>query len=243
MTRADLPPIVGTVRDAIADATRGLLVGVYVYGSPATDGSEPHVSDIDPIAVLNETPDAPLVERLEAMHERLARFPTGAIASRSNTSLGRDSHIAGIDAGRDFLLEWYPARRDGVNLIGPPIDDVIPETPEVEYLDEVRAYLAGLPGRLDDASPGWRSYAVLTMCRGLSTLRSRERLSKREAAMRARREFPRWSQVIDGALAWRDQPRNDMDGMDAPTAHETEAFLTEMARLLERPPPAPDHIE
>jgi len=66
-------PIVAAARDAIVDATDGSLVGLYVFGSLAANGFEPAVSDFDLIAVLNETPDEPLVERLEAMYERLAR--------------------------------------------------------------------------------------------------------------------------------------------------------------------------
>ena len=253
--------IVAATRDAIVDATGASLVGLYVYGSLATGEFEPLVSDVDLIAVLAETPDGAFVERLEAMHARLVRANPewddrievdyvsrqGLAHCRTHpTTIARISpgeplHL--LEAGRDFLLDWFPARRDGIGLLGPPIAVVIPEIPEAEYLDEVRAYLAGFLARLDDASPGWRSYAVLTMCRSLATLRSHEHRSKREAAMRARREFPRWSRVIDGALARRDGRRSDLDGADTPTAEETHAFLAEMARLLELPTPAPERIE
>jgi Domain of unknown function (DUF4111)/Nucleotidyltransferase domain len=259
VTGEALPPIVHAVRDAIADTAGGSLVGLYVYGSLATGDFEPDISDVDLIAVLTETPDEPLVERLEAMHERLARANPGwddrievdyvsreglaNCRTRSTTitriSPGEPMHL--LDAGRDFLLDRFPARRDGIALIGPPIDVVIPEIPEGEYLDEVREYLAGFLDRLDEASPGWRSYAILTMCRGLYTLRSHERLSKRDAAMRARGEFPRWSHVIDWAVAWRDGPQASTDMVD--TSAETDAFLTEMARLLELPTSAPHRVE
>lgn len=77
-----------------------------------------------------------------------------------------------IEAGRDFLLDWYPARRDGVFLEGPPLDSIVPPIPESEYLEEVRTYLAGFRTRLDDdASSRSQAYAILTMCRGVATLR------------------------------------------------------------------------
>jgi hypothetical protein len=248
-----LPPIVQTVRDAIVVTTGRSLVGFYVYGSLATGSFEPSVSDVDLIAVLAEPPDEPLVARLEAMHERLARANPewddrievdyvsreglAHCRTRSATiariSPGEPLHL--LEAGRDFLLDWYPARRDGISLIGPPIDAVIPEIPQAEYFDEVRAYLAGFLDRLDDATPGWRSYAVLTMCRGLYTLRSHERLSKRDAAMRARAEFPRWARVIDRAVAGRVAPRNDVDADDPEPVREARAFVSEMAGLLRCP--------
>jgi Domain of unknown function (DUF4111)/Nucleotidyltransferase domain len=260
-----LPPIVRSIRDAIVDATGGSLVGLYVFGSLATGGFEPRVSDIDLIAVLTETPDEPLVGRLETMHERftranpewddrvevdyVSREGLAHCRTRSTTiariSPGEPLHL--LDAGRDFVLDWYPARRAGIGLIGPSIDRVIPEIPEAEYLDELRWYLAGLLDRSDeDLSPGTRSYAILTMCRGMYTLRSSEHVSKQEAATRARRELPRWAHVIDRAVARRDGPRNDVDVDDRATALEADAFLAEMARFLELPTgrrDAPDHLE
>jgi hypothetical protein len=99
------------------------------------------------------------------MHERFARsepewddrievdyVSTDGLAncSTASTTIARISpgeplHL--IEAGRDFLLDWYPARHDGVALVGPPIASLIPEIPEVEYIDEVRRYVPGLADR------------------------------------------------------------------------------------------------
>jgi hypothetical protein len=192
-----------------------------------------------------------LVERLRAMHERLAtadpewddRIEVDYVSRRGLTgcrthpstiariSPGEPFHVQ--DAGRDFILDWYPARQDAVALVGPSIDTLIPEIPETEYLDEVRRYLSRFPDRFDeDASAGSRSYAVLTMCRGVYVLRDGERLSKRQAGLRAREEFPRWVPVIDRAIAWRDGASNDAD--DDPAAlRGARAFLSDMARPLD----------
>ncbi|HWL91501.1 MAG TPA: aminoglycoside adenylyltransferase domain-containing protein, partial [Actinomycetota bacterium] len=224
-----------------------------VYGSLATGDFEPLVSDIDMIAVLIETPDEPLVGRLGAMHERLARANPEWVdrievdyvsreglahcRTRSTTlariSPGEPLHF--VEAGRDFLLDWYPARQDGIALLGPPIDTLIPSIPEAEYLEEVRNYLTTFRDRFDeDASPRSQAYVILTMCRGLCALRSGERLSKREAAIRARGEFPRWAPLIDRALAWREQ-RWDVDLPDGSSnVAETRAFIAEMEAVLER---------
>ncbi len=249
----DASSIVGVVRDAIVDAIGASLVGLYVYGSIATGDFEPLVSDIDLVTVLRDAPDEALVRRLDRMHEDLVRavpewrdrievdYVSAAGLARCRThpttiiriSPGEPLHL--IEAARDFLLDWYPARRDGISLEGPPFNSIVPPIPEAEYLGEVRTYLAGFRNRLDDdASPGSQAYAILTMCRGVAALRWGERLSKREAGARIQREFPRWSELIDRALQWRDgQWRADQpDG--AATVRETRAFIGGMLDLLER---------
>ncbi len=182
-------PIVDLVRDAIVGTTGGSLVGLYLYGSLATGDFEEHVSDIDLIAVLTDVPDASLVPRLREMHARLAEdhrawddrievdyvSTRGLVECRTRTttiariSPGEPLHL--VEAGRDFLLDWYPARRDGVALVGPPLDSLIPPIPEREYRDEVLAYLAGFRDRFDeDAGVGSQAYAILTMCRGFYSI-------------------------------------------------------------------------
>jgi hypothetical protein len=99
------------------------------------------------------------------------------------------------------VLDWYPAREDSHPLIGPPIRTLIPPIPTSEYTDELRGYLAGFRKRIDDdATAGSQAYAILSICRGLHTIRYGRRLSKREAAAWAQREFPRWANLIRQAV-------------------------------------------
>jgi hypothetical protein len=248
---SNAPPIVGVVRDTIVDSMGPSLVGLYVYGSLATGDFEPDVSDIDLIAVVREEPDEALLGRLARMHEGLERAEPewkdrievdyvsehGLADCRTDAttivriSPGEPLHL--VEAGRDFLLDWYPARRDGISLAGPPLDSIVPPIPEAEYLEEVRTYLAGFRDRFDDdASASSQAYAILTMCRGVAALRFGDRLSKREAGTRIQREFPRWSGLIDRALEWRDQRWNADQPDGAATVRETRAFIEDMdARL------------
>ena len=145
-------------------------------------------------------------------------------------SPGEPFHVVG--AGRDWILNWYPAREDGVRLIGPPIDSLIPPIPNDEYIDEVRRSLAGFANRIaDDAPPGSQAYAILTMCRGLYTIRFGERLLKREAASWAQQEFPQWADLIRRALAWRQRQWNPNGQDGTATISETRALVIEMAEL------------
>ena len=244
--------MVTTVRDAIADTTGASLVGLYLYGSLATGDFEPDVSDIDVIAVLTDVPDERLVWRLREMHASVAeaspewdeRIEVDYVSVRgladcmtdtttiARISPGEPMHV--VEAGRDFLLDWYPARQVGLTVLGPPLGSLIPPIPDEEYLEEVRRYLVGFAHRFDDdASRGSQAYVILTMCRGLAMLRSGDRPSKREAAENAKREFPRWSDLIDRALRWRDRQWDDDQPDGSATVAETRAFIAEMAEVLE----------
>ncbi len=239
-----------SIREAIVAVTGSSLVGLYLFGSLATGDFDPDVSDIDLIAVLADTPNEQLATRLGRMHEGLAhtnpewddRIEVIYISTRGLAtcrtdpttiaviSPGEPFHV--VEAGRDWILNWYPARENGVRLIGPPIDSLIPPIPSAEYIEEVRRSLVGFTNRIaEDAPPGWQAYAILTMCRGLYAIRSGERLSKREAAWRARQEFPQWADLIDRALAWRQRQRDPDTQNGAASVSATRAFVTEMAEL------------
>jgi hypothetical protein len=167
-------------------------------------------------------------DRIEVIYISTQRL---ANCRRETTNIGVISpgepfHV--VEAGREWILNWYPARENGVRLIGPPIDSLIPPIPSAEYIHEVRRSLVGFANRIaDDALPGSQAYAILTMCRGLYTIRFSERLSKSEAASWARQEFPQWADLIRRALAQRQSYPNTQGG--TATVSETRAFVTEMA--------------
>ncbi len=239
-----------SIREAIVTVTGSSLVGLYLFGSLATGDFDAGVSDIDLIAVLGDSPGERLVPHLSRMHADLAQanpewddrieviyISTRGLANcRTDTttiaviSSGEPFHV--VQAGRDWILNWYPARENGVRLLGPPIDSLIPPIPSAEYTGQVRRSLVGFTNRIpDDAPPGWQAYAILTMCRGLYAIRFGERLSKRAAASWALHEFPHWADLIRRALGWR-QRQWDRDGRDgAATVSETRSFVTEMAEL------------
>jgi Domain of unknown function (DUF4111) len=238
------------IREAIVAVTGSSLVGLYLFGSLASGDFDAAVSDLDVLAVLADRPSGRLVPRLRRMHADLARanpawddrieviyISTHGLATcRTHPttiaviSPGEPFHL--LEAGRDWILNWYPAREHGVRLLGPPIEGLIPPIPTAEYLEEVRRSLGGFTSRFpDDPSPCWQAYAILTMCRGLSALRFGEPRSKPAAAAWAQQQLPRWADLIGRALGWR-QRQQDPDGQDGTaTVAETRLFVTEMAKL------------
>ncbi len=119
-----------------------------------------------------------------------------------------------------------------MRLMGPPIDSLIPPIPSAEYVEEVRRSLVGFTNRIaDDAPRGSQAYAILTICRGLYAIGFGKRLSKREAALWAQREFPQWADLIHRALGWRQRQRDPEGQHGAVPVSETRTFVAEMAEL------------
>ena len=144
-------------------------------------------------------------------------------------SPGEPFHI--IEGGPDWIVTWYPARLQGISLVGPPVAAVIPPIPRTEYVDAVRDYIRGFAERIDDgASRGSQAYAILSICRGLYTCRTGERLSKRRAAAWATREYPAWADLIEAALTWRDGQWTEANADGAATVAATRSFIVAMVR-------------
>ena len=222
------------------------LVGLYLHGSCITGDFDENVSDIDLVAVLDDDLTADQLEALASLHDGIARrnpewhdrvevvyisrrgladfrrLPSPAAV----ISPGEPFHA--IEAGEDWLITWYPARKHGVALIGPPADEVIPIISRDEYVEAVRSHMRSFPSHLP-VSPhlGALAYAILTMCRGLYTLEHGELVSKAQAAAWAERRLPQWSELIRSARAWRQSGEKS----PAPPTVATEArrFVNELA--------------
>ena len=246
----DTAPVLGAVQEAILSIVGPSLIGLYVFGSLTSADFDPGISDIDLIAVLAEPPDEQVAMHLRRMHEGFARanpewddrieviyiskeglanWPTATTIGV--TSPGEPFHM--IRAGRDWVLNWYPARENSITLIGASFTTLVPSIPTAAYIDELRRYLANLSSWIDDdATPRSQAYAILSICRGLYTIRHASRLSKRDAASWAQRAFPQWADLIGRAVVWRDRPRNPASQDGRATVKETRAFVTEMTKLV-----------
>jgi len=227
------------------------LLGLYAFGSAVTGDFEPGVSDVDLVAVLAEDPRASVVDDLAEVHRRLVeelpawndRIEVVYVSSRAlagfrerswpaaRISPGEAFHAVTVDPS--WVLDWYRVRELDVPVLGPPATEIIPPISNDEYRNAVRTHLLAWPPTAD-AHPtrGSQAYAILTMCRGLMTLRTDRYSSKREAARWAAAELPSHAPLIADAVRWRELARHDGDIDGAATLGATIAFVRSVQRLV-----------
>jgi hypothetical protein len=144
-------------------------------------------------------------------------------------SPGEPLHL--IDAGSDWLMNWYLIRTSGVTLYGPPVTEAIPTITREEYLAAVREHLSSADdwiARATSRKPG--SYAVLTAARGHYTLMHGEHASKAKTAAWMKEQFPEWAGLIDRAQVWRVMPLDQP--LTADDRRAIEEYLSIVTKLI-----------
>jgi hypothetical protein len=143
------------------------------------------------------------------------------------TSPGEPFHV--VDAGKDWLLNWYPVQEKGVALLGPPPGTIIEPVSIDEFIhasvEHIKEWQAS-PTSAMDSRPA-QSFQILTACRALYLFRNGNQVSKKKAALWAAKEFPQWSSVIRNALVWRNEAvqGKDKEVDPAATYPETKRFV------------------
>jgi hypothetical protein len=236
--------------DGQREALGPSLVGAYLFGSAVTEDYEPSVSDVDTVAVLRAAPTARQLVDLDALHraivvempewddriecvylssDALRSFRT-ASSPAARVSPGEPFHAIRLD--RSWVLDWYPLRTVGVTLWGPRTTTIVPSISQAEYIEAVRRHLLGWPRVDSGAAPRAQAYAILTMCRGLRTVRTGELVSKREAARWGCEVIPKHAQLIEAALTWRAEPRTRPLRDGAATIDTTRRFIADVQALV-----------
>ncbi len=118
------------------------------------------------------------------------------------------------DAGKDWLMNWYLVREKGITLFGPSPTESIPPISKAEFIQAVREFYAGdWRGWINHTkmmrARKFQAYAILTLCRALYAFTKGEQASKKQAALWAATQFPQWSSLINNALLWRAQWRDE----------------------------------
>lgn len=204
----------------------GDLRALYVEGSLALGDFDRTTSDIDVVAVTAAEVRGKRLDSLRELHAGLAdswprwaselessyipdaalrrHDPTNAVHPRIERGHGEQLVVQRHDI--DWVIHRHIIREHGIVLAGPPPRELVgPISP-----DELRQATAELvriwwepmtanPARL--GSPGYRAYAVLTMCRVLYTLAHGTVVSKPTAARWARAGVAQpWADLINCAL-------------------------------------------
>jgi predicted nucleotidyltransferase len=249
MTAFDQIPMLRRVFDDIRAVLHEDLTGLYLYGSVVSGDFIPGISDLDLLAVTRRDITLADLAQLEAIHAAIVRdrpewedrievaylSAEGLRTFREQRSPlaiispGEPLHL--IDAGSDWLMNWYLIRTSGVALYGPPVTEAIPPIAREEYLAAVREHLSSADAwiaRATSRKPG--SYAVLTAARGHYTLMHGEHASKAKTAAWMKEQFPEWAGLIDRAQVWRVMPLDQP--LTADDRRAIEEYLSNVTKLI-----------
>lgn len=185
--------ILGEVYTGARQILGDSFVGLYLYGSLATHTFDPDSSDIDFLIVTTEEIRGEKLDALVAMHARIATINSkwaiqleGAYIPRDvlrrydpvnaiHPHLDRDGgELSVVEFHTDWVIQRYVLREYGITIAGPPICDLIDPISADDLRQALRQLLdfwwepmASSPAPLEHA--GYRSYAIMTMCRVLYT--------------------------------------------------------------------------
>lgn len=227
---SDVAAIVQELLSQVQHILGPQLHGFYLHGSLALDAFDPTSSDVDFVVVTSGQLADETVAALADMHARLSageskwgRELEGSYVPQK--ALRRhDPHNADyphIERGgalrveqhhSDWIIQRHVLREKGLALVGPPPHTLLDPIPPAALRQAVLDLLWWWELQLEDTwrveQSGYRSYAILTMCRILYTMEEGAVISKPAAARWAQARLdPRWTRLIDRALRWHlDEP-------------------------------------
>jgi hypothetical protein len=240
-------PAVNTLLRRLAAEIQLILepTGLYLYGSLTTGDFDPKNSDVDLMVAAASEVSNQQFGRLQQMHNNVVRdnpewFDRIEVAYVSLETLrtpwsSRD-RIAIIspgepfdfkEAGKQWLVNWYTVRQTGLTLFGSAPETIIAPISQAEFVKLIREH-ADKWG--DWVHQEWarkrkgQAYAILSMCRALYTHRHGEQVSKRQAALWAQKQLPKWVDLISRAVIWREA--EEIESIDHATTYlETLRFV------------------
>jgi Domain of unknown function (DUF4111) len=225
---ADINQLLELLLSGIQKILGKKLVGLYLYGSLVTGDFDHRSSDIDLIAALSSDIDDRDFTHLQKMHTdfankhkqwadrievcyisvaalRTVKTQTSIVA---NISPGEPFHLK--ETRKDWLIDWYVVRQKGITLFGPSPKTLIEPISKEEFMQAVQEQMKAWGEWVHDMHKRKdQAYAILTMCRVLYAYKNGEQASKKQAALWAENELPEWSSLIQNALLWREDWRNE----------------------------------
>ena len=255
-------PSVDTLLEGLVESVNDVLgrdlVGVYLYGSYTSGGFDPGVSDLDLVAVTSREPEDLDLEGLGRVHDAfvslnpdwndrleivyisraaLASFRTSG-ARLAVISPGEPFHLRD-DRVVEWLQNWYLIRETGVVLFGPPAASLVPPISMAEFVASAARYADQISRQsLDDATPGARAYAVVTISRALRTVETQAHASKHDGAAWTKEQMPQWAWLIDEALRCR-LSRGTLGFDDERSRAGAEEFIADVAARIAQAHAAP----
>lgn len=250
---ADINSLLETLVSQIENVLSSQMVGVYLYGSLVWGDFDTAISDIDLMvataSALNKQEFRALEqfhldfisyhprwkERIEIAYVSVAALHTFKTQSSPIAVISPGEPFHFKTAGIDWLINWYMVREKGVTLRGVVPQTIIPEISKGEFIEAVREQAKGWSHYIYEMRRRpQQAYGILTLCRALYTCTFAEQVSKKQAALWAAQALPEWTSLIQNALVWREEYRNeeiDHEATFAETVRFVEFMMGRMGEL------------
>lgn len=224
------------------------LVGLYLYGSAVGGDFDSGISDIDLLAAIQTDITQEELEKLNKMHLGISKaqpewddrievkyFSLEGLKNFKNKSTkmanicpGEPLHF--IEAGREWLQNWYFVQNYSLILFGPNPREIIPQISKEEFIEKVKedAKIRQQNVRNSINSKPYQGFYIMTMCRALYTTKFGEQVSKRKASDWVKQKYPIWSALVDSAFEWRKNFRDNQYNPEE-TYPQTEEFVNFIA--------------
>lgn len=253
LSHPEIAQLLDEFQSGIETAMGGDFVGLYLFGSLVYGDFTPGVSDIDLLAVSRRSVTEVDTDRLRAMHRALIdRYPEWndriEVAYQSLHGLrtfhterspmgiispGEAMHL--IEAGDDWLINWYFVLDHGITLAGPPPETIIAPISHEAFVTAARDQGRRWPSELRHVKDQrGESYAILTVCRALYTHHTGELVSKIKAARWVQGRHPEWTDLIEMALERR---LSAEDNGPVDTFEDTVRFIDMVVAEIDRDTP------
>ena len=198
------------------------LVGLYLEGSLVLGDFEPSISDIDLLAALSSNVDDTEFEALKEMHDALVTEykewydrievcyitidALKTVKSQTSTivNISPGEPIHRTESSKEWIMNWYLTRERSIPLFGPSPKDIIEPISKEEFIQSVKDHAKAWGEWVKNMrNPYAQSYAILSISRAFYACRNGDQVSKKQAALWAKKQLPEWSDVIHNALIWR----------------------------------------
>ena len=170
------------------------------------------------------------VEVVYVSTEALAICRTGS-SKAARISPGEPIHEIRVD--HRWLIDWSSCARSGWPS-GPPATTLVPVITNAEYVEAVRQHVLDWPDPDVGESQGSLAYAIITLCRGLRTIRTGALVSKREAARWGCEVLPDHAPLIRDAIGWRERAHAQPQIAAVKETDATRLFVHNVRHLVER---------
>ena len=222
----DVNEVLNLLHANVKNILEDQFVGMYLYGSLSSGDFNPESSDIDFLFVTKDLLSEETISKLDVMHQQTwatslkragklegAYVPQALIRKHDPDGVPcptvNEGKFYTAPLGSDWIIQRHVVREYGVVIEGPDpktlIDFVTPEDIRSSVMGVLREWwfpMLDNPSWLEEHDAGYRSFAVITMCRVLHALETGTITSKPKAAQwtRERLEAP-WQQLIDTSIA------------------------------------------